>query len=343
MTEQTIPAEKVRELIKYFESPVVAVDNREAIRFLRALLPTPQQPTSGLLGRWAKHPERGDVVCVTDEPFDGQVQVFHPHHGRGGSLGYLASVSDLTFPEQTTDPEDVPAGEAWLVDVGGEKYNAVKTNDTFPWRLFNPERNGQDGHLNRSITLIAPLTPERPASDLQAKYDELEERWKHLDGLYSARGRVLDDLQDSCDSLHDAHIQLTEKYSLLETIHNDAKAFIESLKRELQEAQERIKTLEQALDNLRAVGGTWRVCDDEQPAWRIEAHNPDNFRVGEYIIDIDGDSGTVTPEWIELWDTDEDTFGARRFAPFIVFPNKDVATPEAIEEAKRARDKEMDK
>ena len=81
---------------------------------------------------------------------------------------------------------------------------------------------------------------------------------------------------------------------------------------------------------------------DEQPAWRIEAHNPDNFRVGEYIIDIDGDSGTVTPEWIELWDTDEDTFGARRFAPFIVFPSKDAATPEAIEEAKQARDKEME-
>lgn len=82
---------------------------------------------------------------------------------------------------------------------------------------------------------------------------------------------------------------------------------------------------------------------NEQPVWRIE-HDWRNLRVGEYIIDIDGDTGTVhkTATGDSLWCKG----GASTnyvHGSWIVFPSKDVATPEAIEEAKNARDKEMDK
>lgn len=97
------------------------------------------------------------------------------------------------------------------------------------------------------------------------------------------------------------------------------------------------------------ISGTTRTVlrygwSDEQPAWRIE-HGSDNLRVGEYIIDKDGDTGTVTyrfgsDEWAT---TDGDARGIDEYAPFIVFPSKDAATTEAIKEAKRARDKEMGK
>jgi len=202
---------------------------------------------------------------------------------------YQIRFSDLTFPEQATKPEEVPAGEAWLVEQLGEGEQRAFKTDKDEWQTSSSNPLAVYNVPDDNITLISPLTPEHPGKDnLQARYDALDAKYR--------------------------------------------------------EAVEKIKTLEQALDNLHAMKAKWRVCGDEQPdqpAWRIEAHNPDNFRVGEYIIDIDGDSGTVTPEWIELWDTDEDTFGARRFAPFIVFPNRDAATPEAIEEAKQARDKEM--
>lgn len=82
-----------------------------------------------------------------------------------------------------------------------------------------------------------------------------------------------------------------------------------------------------------------------QPAWRIE-HDHMNLRVGDYIIDRADDDGTVTHEWITPkwgthWDTDGTAYGARCFAPFIVFSDKQAATTEAIKEAKRVRDKEL--
>ena len=79
---------------------------------------------------------------------------------------------------------------------------------------------------------------------------------------------------------------------------------------------------------------------DEQPAWRIE-HDAKNLRVGDYIIDCVDDYGTVEniAETGTRY-TDGNALGKQRFAPFIVFTNKDAATPEAIAEAKKARDKE---
>jgi len=77
-----------------------------------------------------------------------------------------------------------------------------------------------------------------------------------------------------------------------------------------------------------------------QPVWRIE-RNDRNIRLGDFIIDRDGDSGTVTHQigW-GRWGTDGTAFTNVNFAPYIVFPSRESATPEAIEEAIRARTKE---
>lgn len=299
MTDQTIPAEKVRELIKHFESPVVAVDNREAIRFLRALLPAPPQPTGGLLGRWAKHPEHGDVVCVWDRPdatgcmFVRWVDEKAAGDADGTNPEYVPFDS-LTFPHQATKPEEVPAGEAWRVrHCEDGEFNAVKTSGRFPWRFFNPEIEEHDGFQNHSVTLVCPLTPERPGKDdLVWKYGSLQQAYAHL--------------EEECSDLQSLYDALDAKY---------------------REAQEKIKALEQP-----------------KPAWRIE-HSPDSLRRGEYIIDTDDDTGTV-----RSWDYAHDcwfvlggAFARPICAPFIAFPNKDAATPEAIAEAKKARDKEIEK
>lgn len=329
MTDQNaIPAEKVRELIEKFEREArnfPSEHERVVSEFssgLRALLPTPPQPTTGLLGRWAKHDDYGDVLCMWDRPDpEGKMHVRWVDESFPMSTGrYYVPLSDLTFPEQATKPEDVPAGEAWLVDVedSEESHKSIVALKYAcdDWRT-------SDGVTNCSfwedteVTLLAPLTPERPGKDdegflaenerilaaysecaeaLQARYDELDKSWCYLDGKYST---------------------LREDYDALEAKYR--------------EAQEKIEALSQALDNLHAMKATWRVCGEQpdQPAWRIE-HDPDNLRKGEYIIDRDDYDGTVT-------------HGASRFAPFIVFPNRSAATLEAIEEAKRARDKEMGK
>ena len=79
---------------------------------------------------------------------------------------------------------------------------------------------------------------------------------------------------------------------------------------------------------------------DEQPAWRIE-HDHTNLRVCEYIIDKNNHTGTIRAPELSVKTLWRDTAtGAEECAPFIVFPNRDAATPEAIKEAKRARDKE---
>lgn len=292
----TIPADKVRELKTKYEYDTSGDPERlldHLLHDLDDLLPAPPQPTTGLLGRWAKHPEHGDVMCIWGKPdSSGHISVHWAKKGGFNDVeGRLVLLSELTFPEQTTRPEDVPAGEAWLVrHVDGTEFNAVKTNDPFPWLFFNTELNEHDSHRNRNITLIAPLTPERPGEDdLLWKYASIQQDYAHLE----------------------------EQYHDLGTEHED-------LALELQKAQEKIKALEQP----------W-------PAWRIE-HDHTNLRVGEYIIDQSGDDGTVTKkdEKRGWWLTDSMALGNKTEAPFIVFLSKEAATPEAIEEAKRARDKE---
>ena len=379
MNDQTIPAEKVRELKAKYEYDTSGNPERlldDLLHDLDALLPV-QQPTTGLLGRWAKHPEHGNVVCVAERPASGLVKIAFQDNCVLMSAKYATvALSDLTFPEQATKPEDVPAGEAWLVrDVDGREFNALKTSGTFPWRFFDGEEGGHDGHRNHAITLIAPLTPERPGKDdegflaenerilaaysecaeaLQARYDELDKSWCYLDGKYST-------LREDYDALEAKYREAQEKIKTLEQpstpriVATEAEYAALPIGSMFVDADDDVwrKVLSgnwiqevsyQMLSDAKLSGTTRTVLrygwGDEQPVWRIE-HNPDNLRVGEYIIDKDGDTGTVAYRFGSTeWATDGDARGTDDYAPFIVFPSKDAATPEAIEEAKQARDKE---
>lgn len=309
MNDQTIPAEKVRELIEKFKE-----DTKHdcIVADLRALLPAPPQPTSGLFGKWAKHPEHGDVMCIWGKPdSSGHISVHWAKKGGFNDVeGRLVLLSDLTFPHQANRPAEVQPGEAWRIrDTEGNEFNAVKTSSGY----YTTDRSGYtwlfcdhdgNGHWlkDKEVTLVCPLTPERPVSDLQAKYDELDKNWCYLDTKYSALRKDYDELD--------------AKYA---------------------EAQEKIKALEQA--NLHPPFGT-----KTEPAWRIE-HDHTNLRVGDYIIDREDDDGTVTKkdEKCGWWLTDSMALGSKTEAPFIVFTNRSAATPEAVAEAKKARDKEMDK
>ena len=348
MTEQNIPAEKVRELKAKYEYDTSGNPERlldDLLHDLDALLPV-QQPATGLLGRWAKHEEYGDVLITSDRVTEnGRVCiVWKDGSGKDGAEEELTDVDSLTFPEQTTKPEEVPAGEAWLVDVDGEKYNAIKTTDRFPWWFFNPEINTHYGWGNSAITLIAPLTPERPVSDLQAKsteraldrmkakYDELEWEYKQAQAeiTWLKAGNtpriVATPERPGKDDLLWKYAILQQDYAHLEEECSDLQTRYDALDAKYREAQEKIKTLEQP-----------------SPVWRIE-HDWRNLRGDEYIIDKNGDPVvTETKHWAgEPWYTDSLASVVPEYARFIVFPNKDAATPEAIEEAMKERDKERE-
>lgn len=359
MTDQTIPAEKVRAIHELI-APVIKGMSKSEIRelVLDPIVNYSPQPTTGLLGRWAKHPEYGDVLFIMDKTIEaGEIVVAYTQND-GDTQTAIVRLADLTFPHQATRPEDVPAGEAWRVrHCEDGEFNAVKTSGPFPWRFFNPEIEEHDGFQNRSITLVAPLTPERTGksdSDLQTRYDELEQKYAELDRKYFDLSVELSIEQQANGSRNDwgdeqpstpRTVRDPEEYDALPVgsqVQFECDPFWEKgddgLWRGRPEGEGH--TLQTRVTRT-VVRYGW---GDEQPAWRIE-HDHKNLSAGEYIIDQSGDDGTVTKkdEKRGWWLTDSMALGTKTEAPFIVFPNRDAATPEAIEEAKKARDKEMDK
>lgn len=135
---------------------------------LEAMLPKPTYPAH-LLGLWAKHPEYGDVMCAWDKP-SPEGRVFTARRAVdddfcGASVSYLP-ISELTFPEQTTKPENVPVGEAWLVDVEDARFAykrvvALKMEHDNWWTSYGrtPKRGSWS---DDEVTLIAPLEPAQP-------------------------------------------------------------------------------------------------------------------------------------------------------------------------------------
>lgn len=126
------------------------------------------QPTTGLLGRWATHPEYGDVLIAGNQATgDGFILIGYLDDSRDcGTRITYETLSELTFPEQTTRAQDVPAGEAWLVDAhnGNDHHSntpALKINPNL-WVTSARETADENEWHNWEITLIAPLIPARP-------------------------------------------------------------------------------------------------------------------------------------------------------------------------------------
>lgn len=116
----------------------------------------------------AKHPEFGEVVCIWDKPGSagGVLIRWRDESDKVGSRGDIVPVAELTFPHMATKPEDVPVGEAWLVNVNdgndsGERVVALKyaSND---WRTGFGVVDGAVWWEDDEVTLIAPLVPVAP-------------------------------------------------------------------------------------------------------------------------------------------------------------------------------------
>lgn len=149
---------------------IVGEDKIDALRKAGVeIAEKPTKPTMGLFGRWAKHPGYGDVLITVDKPAgDGFVWFAFREDGKRGQLTSKSHIARLTFPEETTRPEDVPVGEAWLVNVDDEEASAegvvaLKRTKTY-WNTEIVSGNaGSTGDwLNGEVTLIAPLAPVRP-------------------------------------------------------------------------------------------------------------------------------------------------------------------------------------
>ncbi len=125
------------------------------------------KPTTNLMGRWAKHPAFGDVMILSQCPDElNMVPIANLSNTLPGGVGdNYVDLWDLTFPEETTRPEDVPVGEAWLVTLDDGEYSAERINavklDGNKWVIGSRE-NIAKIWKNREVTLIAPLIPARP-------------------------------------------------------------------------------------------------------------------------------------------------------------------------------------
>lgn len=126
------------------------------------------EPTTGLLGLWAKHPEYGNVLITMDRPLSSRaIRISHlTDEEEGSAQARYVNIDDLDFPDQTTRPEDVPVGEAWLVDA----HNGFDTQPNTPalkiapglWVTPARETADESEWHNYEITLITPLIPARP-------------------------------------------------------------------------------------------------------------------------------------------------------------------------------------
>lgn len=147
---------------------IVGEDKVQALRDAGVdIADKPTKPTTDLFGRWAKHPDFGDVVIVDNVTIGSYVMVMcRDILNAAGTSRKHVKLSDLTFPEETTRPKDVPVGEAWLVNAddgyeSAEGVTAFKINDT-SWVTGDSNGIMETVWENDEIELIAPLIPARP-------------------------------------------------------------------------------------------------------------------------------------------------------------------------------------
>ena len=124
------------------------------------------KPTTGLLGRWAKDEDGSPALISSDYVRnDGNVWITYlTDRLDGGTDTTLCPLSSLKFPEDTTRPEDVAVGEAWLVNTDDGTYKAesvpavkIGENDWSSGGMELMKWWGDD-----ELTLITPLVPARP-------------------------------------------------------------------------------------------------------------------------------------------------------------------------------------
>lgn len=207
MTSSQQRLEELRQQIKALAEQIEQLKAEEAREA--------KQPRDNLLGRWARHEEYGHVLIACQHADErGGLFVAYPDDGfPDGADGRYANQRELTFPEQTVRPEDVPVGEAWLVDATDGYSNqhntpALKIGASL-WVTPIQGTNDESEWHNYEITLITPLIPARPQDTpetvtMEDEYAALpegsvvakpgEEPWVHLSHVWAQEGAATDDL-----------------------------------------------------------------------------------------------------------------------------------------------------
>ncbi|MGJ4124221.1 hypothetical protein ACN4DT_03210 [Corynebacterium macclintockiae] len=123
------------------------------------------QPTTGLLGRWAINRHGKQVLITADRPVGGWIETAYVSPD-GATSEKVEEFARLTFPDQTTRPEDVPVGEAWLVDADAGDASTTNTpavkESTGLWITGENNEGGVRAWSDNEVTLITPLIPARP-------------------------------------------------------------------------------------------------------------------------------------------------------------------------------------
>lgn len=93
--------------------------------------------------------------------------------GAREEIAWLRNGPGHTEVATPTAPADVPAGEAWIVEVNGERRTAVKnTEDYFQWNTVTA-RGWLSSVGNADITLITHLIPAPRVVTTAAELDQL--------------------------------------------------------------------------------------------------------------------------------------------------------------------------
>lgn len=172
-------------------------------------------PITGLLGRWAKHPEHGDVPITMDRPLESRAIkiAYLSEEGCEEGMFRYVSIDDLKFPEQTTRPQDVPVGEAWLIDADNGDNSTTNTpavkESTGLWITGKNNEGGVNAWSDNEVTLITPLIPARPHDTPETvttveEYEALpegsvvakpgEDPWTHKPYVWEQVGATIDDV-----------------------------------------------------------------------------------------------------------------------------------------------------
>lgn len=125
----------------------------------------PAKPTTGLLGRWVKSLDGKDMVICNDKPDKSGLLVtawVDPRNVRGTG-SFVKNIAELTFPEETTRAQDIPTGEAWLVNLNAgnqyaERVKALKIKND-GWVTAVRTKPDSPAWSDDEVTLIAPLIP----------------------------------------------------------------------------------------------------------------------------------------------------------------------------------------
>lgn len=160
MSNTKVEIEKLQVQVEELQAQIEQLKAEEGAR--------EEEPRDNLMGWWAHHEKHGNVLIACQHADErGELFVMCPDDEfPDGADGRFVDQRELTFPEQTTRPEDVPVGEAWLVDAD-DGYDsttnapAVKEH-TGLWITGENTKGAETSWTDHEVTLITPLIPARP-------------------------------------------------------------------------------------------------------------------------------------------------------------------------------------